>query len=212
MTAYDQDIRSGAAKSAALRFYEEVFPDKHCGDFNQALMDLGSCICLPNGVPHCEKCPWRDACRAKADGTCQQLPLALPKAKRTIEYKTVLLIYYQGRLALRRRPEKGLLAGLYEYPTVDGILDASEVSSYLRTLGFSSVRCHSLPEAVHVFTHKEWHMTGREILADEWEDFAPGKPKAHELFLADLSGLQDTYSIPSAFSKYTAQIRTDYMK
>lgn len=212
MTGYDQDIRSGAAKSAALEFYEEVFPQKRCGDLNQALMDLGACICLPNGAPLCEKCPWKERCRANADGTCQQLPVALPKAKRTIEYKTVFLIYYQGKLVLRRRPEKGLLAGLYEYPNADGTLDASELSAYLRTLGFSSIRYRSLPEAVHIFSHKEWHMTGWEILADEWEDFASGSPREHELFLVSASELKDTYSIPSAFSKYSAEIRTNYLE
>ncbi len=212
MTGYDQDIRSGAAKSAALEFYGKVFPYERCGDFNQALMDLGACICLPNGAPHCEDCPWRDHCRAKADGRCQELPVALPKAKRKAEDRTVFLIYYHGRLVLRRRPEKGLLAGLYEYPNTDGTLTASEVPAYLSTLGFSAVRYRALPEATHIFTHREWHMTGWEILADEWESFAPGDPRAHELFLVTASDLRDTYSIPSAFSKYTEQIRTDYLE
>ncbi|MBQ6388825.1 MAG: A/G-specific adenine glycosylase [Mogibacterium sp.] len=212
MTGYDQDIRSGAAKSAAQAFYEELFPQERCGDLNQALMDLGAGICLPNGAPHCEDCPWQEHCRARSDGTCQQLPVVLPKAKRKIEQKTVFLIYYQGRLVLRRRPEKGLLAGLYEYPNADGTMTAEDILSYLRTLGFSAVRYRSLPEATHIFTHREWHMTGWEILADEWEEFASGEPREHELFLVTASDLQDVYSIPSAFSKYTEQIRTDYLK
>ena len=212
MTGYDQDIRSGEAKSAALEFYEEIFPYERCGDFNQALMDLGAGVCLPNGAPHCEDCPWKDYCSAKADDKCQQLPVIHPKAKRKIENKTVFLIYYHGRLALRKRPEKGLLAGLYEYPNAEGTLTASEISSYLQTLGISAVRFRSLPEASHIFTHKEWHMTGWEILADEWEEFAPGDPRSHELFLVTAAELRDIYSIPSAFSKYTEQIRTDYLE
>lgn len=212
MTGYDQDIKSGAAKSAAKQFYDEIFPQNRCGDFNQALMDLGACVCLPNGVPHCDDCPWKEHCRSKAEGTCQKLPVVLPKTTRKVEYKTVFLIYYHGRLVLRRRPEKGLLAGLYEYPNTDGTLQASGISSYLQTLGFSAVRFHSLPEATHIFSHKEWHMTGWEILADEWEEFASGVPKQHELFLATESELRDIYSIPSAFSKFTEQIRTDYLE
>ena len=211
MTGYDQDIQSTAAKAAATDYYLEIFPENRCGDFNQALMDLGACVCLPNGAPLCEKCPWQEPCKAKAEGTCQQLPVILPKAKRVMEYKTVFLIYYQGKLALRRRPDKGLLAGLYEYPNTDGNLTASEISDFLRTLGFTSVQARSLPEAKHIFSHKEWHMTGWEILADEWEEFESGVPKEHELFLASASDLKNIYSIPSAFAKYTSQIRTDFL-
>ena len=211
MTGYDQDIKSGAAKSAAREFYDAIFPQERCGDFNQALMDLGATVCLPNGTPLCDECPWAENCRAKADGTCQQLPVIVPKAPRTIEHKTVFLIYYQGGLVLRRRPDEGLLAGLYEYPNTDGHLTEAELSAYLRTLGFSAVQVRPLPAAKHIFTHKEWHMTGWEILADEWEDFTSGKPKGHELFLAFASDLRDLYSIPSAFAKYTALIRANYL-
>ena len=211
MTGYDKDIKSGAAKIAAKKYYDEIFPQRRAGDFNQALMDLGATVCLPNGTPLCGECPWAGQCRAHADGAWQRLPVILPKAKRTIEHKTVFLIYYQGGLVLRRRPEEGLLAGLYEYPNTDGNLDASEVSAYLRSLGFSAVQARPLPAAKHIFTHKEWHMTGWEILADEWEDFTSGKQKSHELFLASSSDLRDIYSIPSAFAKYTAHIRTDYL-
>ena len=55
-------------------------------------------------------------------------------------------------------------------------------------------------------------MTGWEILADEWEEFTSGKPRKHELFLASASDLRDVYSIPSAFAKYTTQIRMDYLE
>jgi len=212
MTGYDEDIKSGAAKSAAAEFYDEIFPQERCGDLNQALMDLGACVCLPNGTPQCEACPWQARCHAKANGLCLELPYTAPKAARSIEHKTVFLIYYQGRLALRRRPDKGLLAGLYEYPNTNGTLTASEVSAYLHTLGFSAVQAHPLPAAKHIFSHKEWHMTGWEILADEWEEFTPGRPRKHELFLASAADLRDVYSIPSAFAKYTTQIRTDYLE
>ena len=212
MTGYDQDIRSGAARTTALSFYENLMPPERCGDFNQALMDLGACICLPNGVPHCEDCPWKEDCRSRAEGMTLQLPVVLPKAKRTIEHKTVFLIYYHGKLVLHKRSDHGLLAGLYEYPNADGTLKASEVSPYLRTLGFTAVRFSALPESKHIFTHREWHMTAWEVLADEWEFFASGDPREHALFLVTGSELRDVYSIPSAFSTYTDRIRTDYLE
>ena len=212
MTGYDQDIRSGAAKTAARVFYEEIFPHCRCGDFNQALMDLGACICIPNGIPLCEDCPWMDHCRSRADGTCRQLPVTLPKAERLIEHRTVFLIYYQGRLVLRKRPGQGLLAGLYEYPNTDGVLQEPEILSYLQTLGFSPVRIRPLTAAKHVFTHREWHMTGWEVLADKQPEDLPEARKNHDLYLAAASELRDIYSIPSAFSGYTEQINTEYLK
>ncbi|MDO4870320.1 MAG: A/G-specific adenine glycosylase [Bacillota bacterium] len=211
MTGCRLDIKSGAAKTAARSFYEEIFPQTRCGDFNQALMDLGACVCIPKGAPLCDACPWRRSCYAKAHDLCLQLPVTTAKSKRSIENKTVFLIYYQGRLVLRRRPERGLLAGLYEYPNTEGTLPESEIPSHLKGYGFSAVRIRPLPAAKHIFTHKEWHMTGWEILADEWEEHAPGDPGAHELFLASASQLRDVYSIPSAFAKYTSQIREDYL-
>ena len=212
MTGYDQDIHSSAARTAALGFYEGLFPYERCGDFNQALMDLGACVCLPNGAPHCEDCPWKDHCRARADGTCQRLPVVLPKANRRVENKTVFLIYYQSRLILRKRSDEGLLAGLYEYPNTGGVMSKAEAASYLSSLGFSSFHLRSLPEAKHVFTHIEWKMTGWEVHADKWDTSYLGDPQSQDLFPATASDLQDTYSIPSAFSGYTKLIKQDHLK
>ena len=212
MTGYDHDIRSTAARAEAARFYEELFPYERCGDFNQALMDLGACVCLPGGVPHCEDCPWQNCCRARAEGTCLLLPVVKPKAKRRIEGKTVFLIYHQNRLILRKRPDEGLLAGLYEYPNTDGVLSEAEATSYLRSLGFSSFRLRPLPEAKHIFTHIEWKMTGWEVFADKWDAPDSEDPNSQGLFPASASDLRDTYSIPSAFSNFTKQISHNHLK
>ena len=212
MTGYDQDIKAGNAKKAATEYYLSVFPQMRCGDFNQALMDLGATVCSPSGTPRCVDCPWAKDCTARAKGLELQLPVTAPKAKRRIEKKTVFLIYYQGKLALRRRPDQGLLAGLYEYPNAEGHLQESELAAYLHGLGFSAVQVHPLPKAKHIFTHKEWHMTGWEILADEWEEHASGNPRKHELFLASAGELAGIYSIPSAFASYTERIRQDYLE
>ena len=211
MTGYDRDIKAGAARAAAESFYLEWFPRARCGDCNQALMDLGATVCLPNGTPLCGECPWRDYCRANAEGLQLTLPVVSAKPKRAVEKKTVFLIYYQGRIALRRRPESGLLAGLYEYPCAEGHLSKQEALAHVQSLGFTGVRVSPLPPAKHIFTHKEWHMTGWEVLADEWEDFESGPVKEHRVFLASAEDLREVYSVPSAFAKYTRLIRGDYM-
>ena len=211
MTGYGENIKSTAAKKVATDYYLSIFPQTRCGDMNQALMDLGATVCLPAGQPLCDTCPWSGHCIAKADGRETELPVIPAKASRTIEKKTVFLIYYNKHLALRKRPERGLLAGLYEFPNAEGALSRKEALDYVKTLGFSAVRIHRLPAAKHIFSHREWHMIGYQILADEWQAFAGGKPKEHELFLASSEELQDVFSIPSAFGKYQAEIRRDYL-
>ena len=81
----------------------------------------------------------------------------------------------------------------------------------MQSLGFTAVRLQRLPDAKHIFSHREWHMTGWQVLADEWEDFASGAPREHELFLATADELANVYSIPSAFAKYQAEIRGNYL-
>ncbi|MBQ9014980.1 MAG: A/G-specific adenine glycosylase [Firmicutes bacterium] len=211
MTGYDGSIKADAAKSAAREYYLTIFPESRCGDMNQALMDLGACICLPAGAPLCGECPWAELCTARSCGLEQELPVVPAKKRRLIEEKTVFLIYYNQKLALRKRPEHGLLAGLYEFPNAPGTLDRDEAVRFARDLGFTALRLQKLPAAKHIFSHREWHMTGWQILADEWEPFAEGSPREHELFLADARQLSDVYSIPSAFGKYQKEIRMDYL-
>ena len=211
MTGYDGSIKTDAAKKAAREYYLTIFPEDRCGDMNQALMDLGACVCLPAGAPLCEECPWADLCSARISGRQQELPIIPAKKRRTAEDKTVFLIYYEQKLALRKRPEHGLLAGLYEFPNAPGTLDQDEAVRFARSLGFTAVRLEKLPAAKHIFSHREWHMTGWQILADEWEPFTEGKPREHELFLASARELEEVYSIPSAFAAYQKEIRNDYL-
>ena len=211
MTGYDGSIKADAAKAAARDYYLTIFPEHRCGDMNQALMDLGACVCLPKGAPLCQECPWAELCRAHREGREQDFPVVPARKARTVEDKTVFLIYYGQKLALRKRPEHGLLAGLYEFPNAPGTLDREEAIRFARDLGFGAVRLQKLPASKHIFSHREWHMTGWQILADEWEPFAEGKPRDHELFLASARQLEEVYSIPSAFAGYQKEVRKDYL-
>ena len=204
LTCYGEDIKAPAAKKAADAFYLEHFPQDRSGDCNQALMDLGAGICVPNGTPLCGQCPWADYCEAHRLGTEIDYPYAAPKKARVIEQKTVFLIYYDHRLVLGRRPARGLLAGLFEFPNADGNLTRTEALAYLESLGFSAVRITELPKAKHIFTHREWHMTGYEVIADEWKAF-PGQDSP--FILATQEEMAHQYSIPSAFEAYRREIR-----
>ncbi|MBQ5796773.1 MAG: A/G-specific adenine glycosylase, partial [Firmicutes bacterium] len=121
------------------------------GDFNQSLMELGATVCIPNGQPHCEDCPWKDDCVALTKGIQMELPVKQTKKKRRIEEKKVLILRdEEGRILLHRRDEKGLLAGLWELPSVEG-----DLSNFVEICDLTEIGT-----AIHIFSHVEWHMTG----------------------------------------------------
>ena len=167
MTEYEAGIRTETAKTAARRFFAPLMPQERPGDFNQALMDLGSSVCLPNAAPLCRECPWAEDCLAHMHGTESAFPVPEVKKARKISRKTVFVIHYHDKIALRRRPAKGLLAGLYEFPNAEGLLDAEQAAAFVRNLGFEPLRILPLPPAKHIFTHVEWQMQGVDVLVDE---------------------------------------------
>ena len=92
------------------------------------------------------------------------------KAKpRKIENRTVLIFKDGQKLAVRKRPGKGLLAGLYEFPNLTGHLSMDEVTAYSKEIGLAPIRIRPLEKAKHIFSHIEWHMTGYEVIVDELE-------------------------------------------
>ena len=209
LTCCPQGIHETAVKKAAQAFfYERMAQDRtdRPGDFNQALMDLGTAVCLPNAEPLCGMCPLSSFCKACAAGSPRQYPVVPEKKARKAEQLTVFLIRDAERIALKKRPARGLLAGLYEYPHEPGHLDRESALEAVRKMGFSPLRIRPLPEAKHIFTHKEWHMTGYEILADELESFTDAQQPAGpgEIFLASIREIREIYAVPTAFSAYTS--------
>ena len=171
-------------------------PRNDAGDFNQAMMELGARVCLPNGAPLCGTCPLAGFCRACALGVQTSYPVRPEKKARKAEPRTVFLLRKEGKYALRRRPETGLLAGLWEFPSVAGNLSAREAA---QTLGCGTEKLTPLGEAKHVFTHLEWHMTGWlvELLAEGKEPDGFG-----ELVFVSPEELERKYALPSALEYY----------
>ena len=135
-----------------------VYPAGRCGDFTQALMELGATVCLPNGEPKCAACPVRAFCLAAAHGTALSLPVKKPKKPRREEARTVFLLRCGDRLAVRRRADRGLLAGLWELPNTEGVLSEREAGVYLSGKDLGDVRLRAVQEGEHVFTHIRWTM------------------------------------------------------
>lgn len=136
------------------------------GDYNQALMDLGSAICTPKN-PKCLICPLSCLCQAHEAGEPERYPLRpAPILKREEEW-TILLVQTKEGMAIRRRDEKKLLGGLYEFIATEDHLNQEETAQYLQKAGFGGVKVLSpLPPAKHVFTHLVWRMQGWLVQAE----------------------------------------------
>ena len=180
--------------------------------FNQALMELGATVCLPNGTPRCDACPWHDICEARKQNRIAELPVKTKAKARRIEEKTVFIIKDGEKLALHKRTNKGLLAGLYELPNTEGYLTEKEVLQYIEEKGYTPIRIQPVCDAKHIFSHVEWHMKGYVVFlqANEFEGICSEETlnekseniKEKWLFV-DVEETKQNYAIPSAFVKYT---------
>jgi len=201
ITENAEDISKQAVKKSVEDALRAVMPQACPGTFNQALMELGALICVPNGAPLCEDCPVRHLCRANLDGRQTEYPVKAAKKPRRIEVRTVLVIRDSTHAAIGRRPAHGLLAGLYELPNYLGHLSQEEVAERVAENGFFPLQIRTLPEAKHIFSHVEWHMCGYFVLVEDMEKPQENQGK-EQLIFVEPKTIRENYSIPSAFAAY----------
>lgn len=201
----DRDILDAKVKKAVEEELAVVMPTDRPGDFNQALMELGAMVCIPNGMAKCEECPWKELCQARKEDRVLEFPKKAPKKPRSIEEKTILVLQDAEKVALHKRPAKGLLAGMYEFPWLEGHRSEKQVLEYLEEMGMKAIRIRKLEPAKHIFSHKEWHMTGYAVRVDELAGL--GMDKKEPFLFIDPAETKDKYPIPSAFAAYA-----DYME
>ena len=198
----EEDILKDTTKRRVEKQLLEVMPKERPGDFNQALMELGATVCIPHGKPKCEECPWEKFCLAHLEGREEEFPKKETKKKRTIEKKTVLIIQDENKSALHKRPAKGLLAGLYEFPNLEGHQSEKRVLAYLKEIGLEALRIQKLENARHIFSHKEWDMVAYQIRVDELA--IKGKQLEQENWIfVESKEAERKYPLPSAFAAYT---------
>lgn len=204
VTEDDTDITKSATKELYAEKLRSVMPKK-AGSFNQSLMEIGALVCLPNGMPHCEDCPWKKLCGANRHQSYADFPVKPKKKSRRIENKTVFIIRDGEKILLGKRPNNGLLAGLYELPNVSGEKSLEWVLDFVKEQGLVPLHIQPLPQAKHIFSHVEWHMTGYMIRVADVESFlGEYKKNAGEYHLVDLHTMQREYAIPSAFGAYVS--------
>lgn len=159
ITDDDTPIDLPAYKNSVQQNLAEIYPDR-AGDFTQALMELGATVCGPNRQPDCENCPCKGFCLGFARKTAVNLPVKLPKRERRIEEKTVFILSCGGKYALEKREDKGLLAGLWQFPNVPDKLDTQAVLRKVEEFSLKPKEILLQVERKHIFTHIEWHMRG----------------------------------------------------
>ena len=195
LLASKDDVSAADVKKEVTEQIRSVIPPQRAGDFNQALMDLGATVCLPNGVPLCEGCPLAELCEGNRKKLAADLPIKAPKKERTCERRTVFVIVCADKAAFCRRPDRGLLAGMWELPNTNGELTRQQAEEQLKKWGFSAPLLSPTVRAKHIFTHREWQMSG-------WFVRVSQQSRNSDFLWADWERISHELSVPSAFSAY----------
>lgn len=185
------DITRPDTKKRIQQLLAETMPRNLPGAYNQALMELGALVCLPNGAPDCEHCPVSSFCAACQQNLTGELPVKRAKAARTVESRTVYLIFSGSCVALRRRPQTGLLARLWEFP--------NELSDTEPNFAKSLTVHRPGPSGKHIFTHREWHMNS--LLCTAEQDALP-----EGWVWAEAGELAEQYAVPNAFDAFKGTV------
>lgn len=199
-----EDIMKQSVRRKMEADLQEIMPKDSPGDFNQALMELGAVVCVPNGPARCDCCPVSGLCRARRHGSAEELPVKAAKKARTIEERTVLVIQDGERTAIRKRPAKGLLAGLYELPNVTGHLSSDEAVRLVENMKLEPLYIEALEPAKHIFSHIEWRMIGYCIRVSSLE-----MPGEKNLMFVEKKESEKQYAIPSAFGAYVKYMKEE---
>lgn len=197
VSADTSDIMKDSVKRTIEQALANIMPKEHASAFNQALMELGAKVCIPNGEPLCPKCPWTDFCEARKQKLWKELPVKKKTLKRKIEERTVFVIRKENTIVLNKRPQKGLLAGLYEFPNVNCHMTEEEALNWVKNQKLMPLKIVPLQNAKHIFSHIEWHMMGYMVWIDELSE------ENSEFLFIELEESQKNYPIPAAFSAYT---------
>lgn len=193
------DVLKDSVKRQFERKLDEIMPKGRASQFNQALMELGAKVCIPNGTPLCEECPLENMCQGRKHNSWKQYPVKKKEKPRRIEERTVFVILQKDSVALRKRPEKGLLSGMYEFPNVLGKLTKEQAGIWLREQGIPFHKLVVLKDAKHIFSHIEWHMTGYLVVVEEFME-------VNTASFVSIEDMERDYAIPTAFEAYVKEL------
>lgn len=196
LTDDDTPIDHPAYKTAVHQALKTVYP-REAGDFTQAMMELGATVCGPNRKPECAACPCRSFCKGFASGRAESLPVKQPKRQRRIEQLSVFILSCDGRYALEKRPDSGLLADLWQFPNIPGHLDANGALDAVHQMGLAPRDILRQIRRKHIFTHVQWEMQGFYIEV--------GQTDARLTWLTKRQIREDA-ALPTAFRQFFEEI------
>lgn len=185
-----------AFKTRIQNALTQIYPVQ-AGEFTQAIMELGATVCGPNRKPDCDHCPCNGFCLGYLNGTADGLPVKLSKKERRFEELTVFVLSCDGKYALEKRPTKGLLAGLWQFPNVSGKLDISAALIKVEEIGLIPKDILRTVERKHIFTHIEWCMSGIYVEV--------AKPNEMYTWLT-AQQINETAALPTAFRQFWEEI------
>lgn len=190
--AIREPVDRPAVKKEITQALARAYPQTGCGTLTQALMELGATVCTPRS-PHCDGCPAQAFCAGYRDRIAPLLPVRSPKREKREEKRTVFLFYCADALALEKRPDKGLLAGLWQLPNVEGERTLEEAFDAARAYGLVPERPLWERRREHIFTHIRWKMHAYAIAV---EKASPGFTWARP------EKLETDYALPAAFRQF----------
>jgi len=192
---YDDHSSPDILKTECRQRLLSAIPEDCPGDFNQALMELGATVCLPSGAPLCARCPLAPFCLGRIRETAEELPVKKEKRPRRTETRTVYLLFHRGRVAIRKRPGRGLLAGLWEYPQ-----DLAGGEGFWSAWNLHPISVRPCAGGTHIFTHVKWDMAG--VAAEMADEALP-----EGWVWASGEELRSKYAIPSAFRCFDKRVK-----
>lgn len=177
---------------------EKIIPNES-GDFNQALMEIGEVLCIPNGIPRCASCPLSSRCLARKYRNYALFPKKQArKEKKVLEY-TVLIFNFKSTYAISKRGDEGLLKQLWEFPNREGTLTKDQVKDYLNSKKISYSKLQKFITNTHVFTHQKWKMISYYIELEQ-------PIENDQMLFLSIDRIIKEYAIPTAFQPFLKAI------
>ena len=193
LTAKEDDLRDLKFQKQLKEAVKSVLPQDETGDFNQGLIELGALICIPKGSPKCGLCPVKELCLSNKLNLQDRIPVKSKAKQRTVQEKTVFILQYGDKFAVRKRDDQNLLAGLFEIPNVEGFYTPDEAKTVIEEMGFVVSDLHVLKDRKVVFTHIEWILQGYYVHVKN----------DHEQYIFETKeNLVQKYTLATAFREY----------
>ena len=189
LMALPDEIDKPQTRRIVTDYVLSIMPEGKASDFNQALMELGATVCSPRS-PQCMFCPVQVYCQAYEEGNPEEFPKKKSSKPPTPVRVVAGVLFQDGQVLLRKRPAKGLLAGMWEFPSMEldekeNSKDLAAVQSVFSEVGIKCTTGELLYGVEHIFSHRKWELLAYKMeegllpkeLPENWAWFDWGDPK-----------------------------------